>query len=81
MTIDSLAMAAEAGSSVEVYLEDDFQVPDSIDRDTVYFTVDQSQVQTRMMAAVCMPPTPSTSATQTTSAAMTTGPFGFTFLT
>ena len=39
VTIDSLAMAAEAGSSVEVYLEDDFQVPDSIDRDTVYFRV------------------------------------------
>ena len=39
VTIDSLAMAAEAGSSVEVYLEDDFQVPDSIDRDTVYFSV------------------------------------------
>ena len=39
VTIDSLAMAAEAGSSVEVYLEDDFQVPDSIDRDTVYFAV------------------------------------------
>ena len=39
VTIDSLAMAAKAGSSVEVYLEDDFQVPDSIDRDTVYFTV------------------------------------------
>ena len=38
VTIYSLPMAAEAGSSVEVYLEDDFQV-DSIDRDTVYFTV------------------------------------------
>ena len=39
VTIARLSMAAEAGSSVEVYLEDDFQVPDSIDRDTVYFTV------------------------------------------
>jgi hypothetical protein len=35
-----LPMDAKAGSSVELYLEDDFQVPDSIDRDTVYFTVD-----------------------------------------
>ena len=39
VTIGSLPMKAEAGSSVEVYLEDDFQVPDSIDRDTVYFRV------------------------------------------
>ena len=35
VTIGSLPMDAEAGGSVEVYLEDDFQVPDSIDRDTV----------------------------------------------
>ena len=39
LTIDSLPMGAVAGSSVELYLEDDFQVPDSIARDTVYFTV------------------------------------------
>ena len=29
----------EAGSSIELYLEDDFKVPDSIPRDSVYFTV------------------------------------------
>ena len=39
LTIKSLSMDAVAGSSVELYLEDDFQVPDSIARDTVYFTV------------------------------------------
>ena len=39
LTIQSLPMDAADGSSVELYLEDDFQVPDSIDRDTVYFTV------------------------------------------
>ena len=39
LTIGSLPMDAVAGSSVELYLEDDFQVPDSIARDTVYFTV------------------------------------------
>lgn len=39
LTIENLPMDAEAGSSVELYLEDDFQVPDSIDRDNVYFTV------------------------------------------
>ena len=39
VTIGSLPMDAEAGSSIEVYLEDDFQVPGSIDRDTVYFRV------------------------------------------
>ena len=39
LTIGSLPMTAVAGSSVELYLEDDFQVPDSIDRSTVYFTV------------------------------------------
>ena len=39
LTIASLPMDAVAGSSVELYLEDDFQVPDSIARDTVYFTV------------------------------------------
>ena len=40
IVIDMLPMDAKAGSSVELYLEDDFQVPDSIARDTVYFTVD-----------------------------------------
>ena len=39
LTIDSLPESAKAGSSIELYLEDDFQVPDSIDRDTVYFRV------------------------------------------
>ena len=39
LTIKSLSMDAVAGSSVELYLEDDFQIPDSIARDTVYFTV------------------------------------------
>ena len=39
LTIQSLPMDAVDGSSVELYLEDDFQVPDSIARDTVYFTV------------------------------------------
>ena len=39
LTIGSMPMDAVAGSSVELYLEDDFQVPDSISRDTVYFTV------------------------------------------
>lgn len=39
LTIESIPMNAVAGSSVELYLEDDFQVPDSIDRGTVYFTV------------------------------------------
>ena len=42
LTIESLPMRAVAGSSVELYLEDDFQVPDSIDRDTVYFTVEST---------------------------------------
>ena len=39
LTIDSLPMNAVDGTSVELFLEDDFQVPDSIARDTVYFTV------------------------------------------
>ena len=39
LTIGSLPMDAVDGSSVELFLEDDFQVPDSIDRNTVYFTV------------------------------------------
>ena len=37
--IASLPMAASAGSSVVLYLEDDYQVPDSIDQGLVYFTV------------------------------------------
>ena len=40
VVIGMLPIDAKAGSSVELYLEDDFQVPNSIDRDTVYFTVD-----------------------------------------
>ena len=43
LTIASLPMNAVAGSSVELYLEDDFQVPDSIARATVYFTVNSSR--------------------------------------
>ena len=39
LMIGSLPEDAKAGSSIELYLEDDFQVPDSIDRDTVYFRV------------------------------------------
>ncbi len=39
LTIDKLPEGAVAGSSIELYLEDDFQVPDDIDRDTVYFRV------------------------------------------
>ena len=39
LTIGSLPMSAVDGSSVELFLEDDFQVPGSIDRNTVYFTV------------------------------------------
>ena len=39
LTIDSLTVSAVDGSSVELYLEDDFQVPDTIDRGSVYFTV------------------------------------------
>ena len=45
VSIDSLPMNATAGSSVEVYLEDDFQVPDSIDRDTVYFAVTNDRTE------------------------------------
>ena len=38
LTIPDLPMDLEGGSSVVLYLEDDFKVPDNIDRDTVYFT-------------------------------------------
>ena len=44
LKIDRLPMNAVAGSSVELFLEDDFQVPDSIDRDNVYFTVPRGGV-------------------------------------
>ena len=37
LTIDRLANNLEAGSSVVLFLEDDFVVPDSIDRGSVYF--------------------------------------------
>lgn len=40
LKIGSLPMGASAGSSVVLYLEDDYVVPDSIDKSTVYFTVD-----------------------------------------
>ena len=39
LTIQSLPMDAVDGTSVELFLEDDFQVPDTIDRGSVYFTV------------------------------------------
>ena len=39
LTITSLPMDMAAGSSIEVFLEDDYQVPDSIDEDDVYFIV------------------------------------------
>ena len=39
LTIDGLPENAVAGSSIELYLEDDFQVPDDIARNTVYFRV------------------------------------------
>ena len=42
LTINMLGVNAVPGSSVELYLEDDFQVPDSIARDTVYFTIDDA---------------------------------------
>ena len=48
IVIDMLPMDAKAGSSVELYLEDDFQVPDSIARDTVYFTVDAATTEARV---------------------------------
>ncbi len=39
LTIKRLGIRGAGGSSVELYLEDDFNVPDTIDRDAVYFTV------------------------------------------
>ena len=39
LTIGNLPRYMEAGSSIELYLEDDFQVPDTIDKSSVYFTV------------------------------------------
>ena len=39
LIIDSFPMNAVAGTSVELYLEDDYKVSDDIARDTVYFTV------------------------------------------
>ncbi|MYD48274.1 MAG: hypothetical protein F4W95_07285 [Chloroflexi bacterium] len=39
LTIGNLEENMVAGSSVELYLEDDFRVPDSIDRGDVYFIV------------------------------------------
>ena len=44
LTIQSLPMDAVDGSSVELYLEDDFQVPDTIDRGAVYFTVPDGDI-------------------------------------
>ena len=40
LTIDSLPMNAVAGSAVELYLEDNFQVPDSISTSSIYFVAD-----------------------------------------
>ena len=39
LKIGSLPMDMRAGSSVVLYLEDDFQVPDTIARNTIFFTV------------------------------------------
>ena len=39
LTIGSLGIEGVGGSSVELYLEDDFDVPETIARDAVYFTV------------------------------------------
>ena len=39
LTIGNLPRDMEAGSSIELYLEDDFDVPSSIDKGSVYFTV------------------------------------------
>ena len=39
LTIGNLPMVMRGGSSIELYLEDDFKVPDTIDRGSVYFTV------------------------------------------
>ena len=44
LTIASLPINAVDGSSVELFLEDDFQVPDTIDRGAVYFTVPGGRV-------------------------------------
>ena len=40
LTIGNLPENMLGGSSIELYLEDDFKVPDTIDRGSVYFTVD-----------------------------------------
>ena len=40
LSIPNLPMDLQGGSSIVVYLEDQFKVPDSIDRDTVYFIAD-----------------------------------------
>jgi len=44
LTIESLPMNAVDGTSVELFLEDDFQVPDTIDHGSVYFTVSGNDV-------------------------------------
>ncbi len=38
LTIGNMPINAESGSSIELYLEDDFQVPNFIPQDSVYFT-------------------------------------------
>ena len=40
LTIGNLPENMLGGSSIELYLEDDFEVPDTIDRGSVYFTVE-----------------------------------------
>ena len=45
LKIGNLPMNMRAGSSVVLYLEDDFQVPDSIARNTVYFTVTNQELK------------------------------------
>ena len=43
LTIGNLPMDMLGGSSVELYLEDDFDVPDTINRGSVYFTVENQR--------------------------------------
>ena len=43
LTIGNLPMNMLGGSSIELYLEDDFKVPDTINRGSVYFTVENQR--------------------------------------
>ena len=46
LTVADVAKLNKDGGSIELYLEDDFVVPDSIDGNDVYFTVAPSMVDT-----------------------------------